>query len=185
MISDPGNVLVKTLAEEGLAYTVVPGANAFVPALVLSGFDASRFVFLGFLPEKNKDRTALLSRYASADATLIFYSAPHDIVKDVEFLYSALGGRNACAVREITKIHESVEFFNLAEGYGREPRGEYVVIVEGAKCENRFENLTAEEHLAAYIGGGMDKKEAIKRVAKERGVSRNEIYKLALDEKEG
>ena len=182
VISDPGNVLVKILIENGLEYTVIPGANAFVPALILSGFDASRFVFLGFLPEKNKDRKELVSRYSSLDATLIFYSAPHDLAKDVEFLSSALGNREACAVREITKLHESVVHFNLAEGYPEEPRGEYVLIVGGAKEENGFEKLTAEEHLELYINGGMDRKEAVKRVAKERGVSKNEIYKLTLKE---
>lgn len=180
VISDPGNVLVGMLVEEGLEYTVIPGANAFVPALVLSGFDASRFVFLGFLPEKNKERKELAERYRSADATLIFYSAPHDVKKDVEFLFSVLGNRKACAVREITKLHESVEFFCLAEGYAGEARGEYVLLVEGEKEKKSFCDLTPEEHLEKYISGGMDKKDAVKLVAKERGVSRNEIYKLTV-----
>ncbi|MBP5307957.1 MAG: 16S rRNA (cytidine(1402)-2'-O)-methyltransferase [Clostridia bacterium] len=182
VISDPGNVLIKVLIERGLEYTVVPGANAFVPALVMSGFDASRFVFFGFLPEKAKEKKELLEKYRSADATLIFYSAPHDVVKDVQFLYSALGSRRACAVREITKLHESVLRFDLADGYTEEPRGEYVLLVEGAKKKNDFNDISPEEHLRAYIDGGMDKKEAVKRVAKERNVNRNEIYKLIAND---
>lgn len=177
IISDPGNVLVKILIERGLEYTVIPGANAFVPALIMSGFDAARFVFLGFLPEKAKDRDELLAKYRGVDATLIFYCAPHDIVKAVGYLHAALGDRQACAVREITKLHESAEWFNLSEGYTSEPRGEYVIVVEGAKADDVNE-LTVEEHLARVLSECPDKKEAIKRVAKERGIPKNEIYKL-------
>lgn len=181
VISDPGNVLVRMLIENGLEYTVIPGANAFVPALVLSGFDASRFAFIGFLPEKAKERDKLLGKYRSLDMTLIFYCAPHDVIKTVERLYAALGDRQACAVREITKLHESVEHFDLSDGYPGEPRGEYVLLVEGAAGKEDEEQLTAEEHLEKYLAAGMDKKEAVKLVAKERGVPKNEIYKLTLD----
>ncbi len=183
VISDPGNVLVKMLIEEGLEYTVIPGANAFVPALVLSGFDASKFAFLGFLPEKNKDRTALIEKYRGLDMTLIFYCAPHDLVKTVEFLYGALGDRRACAVREITKLHESVIHFDLSDGYPEEPRGEYVLLVEGNEETFDFSALTAEEHLSYYIRCGVDVKEAIKRVARERNLPKNEVYKLTINEK--
>ena len=182
VISDPGNVLVNMLIENGLEYTVIPGANAFVPALVLSGFDASRFAFIGFLPEKNKDRETLLNKYKGLDMTLIFYCAPHDVVKTVGYLNASLGDRKACAVREITKLHESVEHFNLAEGYPYEPRGEYVILVEGAEDKVDFEGLTVKEHLDKYLSGGMDKKEAVKRVAKERGVPKNEVYQLTVQE---
>ncbi|MBQ9709121.1 MAG: 16S rRNA (cytidine(1402)-2'-O)-methyltransferase [Clostridia bacterium] len=182
VISDPGNVLVRLLIENGLEYTVIPGANAFVPALVLSGFDASRFSFIGFLPERAKERDKLLSKYKNLDMTLIFYCAPHDVVKTVERLYSSLGERKACAVREITKLHESVEFFNLSEGYPGEPRGEYVILVDGAEEEEQTSDMTAEEHLMMYLEKGMDKKEAVKLVAKERGVPKNEIYKITIKE---
>jgi len=181
VISDPGNVLVKMLIENELEYTVIPGANAFVPALVLSGFDATRFAFIGFLPEKTKDREALLNKYKALDMTLIFYSAPHDVVKTVGYLHSVLGNRKACAVREITKLHESVEHFNLEDGYPNEPRGEYVLLVEGAEEVDESAQMTAKEHLEKYLNEGMDKKEAVKKVAKERGVPKNEIYKIALD----
>ena len=180
VISDPGNILINVLIERGLEYTVIPGANAFVPALVLSGFDASRFAFLGFLPEKNKERSELLERYERLDMTLIFYCAPHDLKKTAEYLFAAFGNRKACAVREITKLHEEVFFFELKDGYAPEPRGEYVLIVEGADNAIDFSGLSAEEHLKRYTDGGMDIKQAVKRVAKERNVPKNEIYKLTL-----
>lgn len=182
VISDPGNVLINMLIENELEYTVVPGANAFVPALVLSGFDASRFTFIGFLPEKNKDRERLLDKYKNSDATLIFYCAPHDVVKTVGYLYASLGARRACAVREITKLHESVERFNLEEGYPNEPRGEYVILVEGAEEVCPYEGLSVKEHLEKYLAEGLDKKEAVKRVAKERGLPKNEVYQLTVEE---
>lgn len=181
VISDPGNVLVKMLVENGLEYTVIPGANAFVPALVLSGMDASRFAFIGFLPEKAKDRNELLEKYKDLDMTLIFYSAPHDVIKTVGYLFDSLGERTACAVREITKLHESVIRFRLSEGYPEEPRGEYVILVEGAVKED-FSALSPEEHLERYLSSGMDKKEAVKRVARERKVPKDEIYKLVIKE---
>ncbi len=180
VISDPGSVLVKMLQEEGLKYTVIPGACAFVSALILSGLDASRFAFIGFLPQKSGERKALLEKYQTLDMTLIFYCAPHDVKKDVETIYSVLGDRAAVAVKEITKIHERVERFNLKDGYPAEPKGEYVLMVEGAKPSTAYMDLTEEEHIAKYISEGMDKKEALKRVAKERGVSKSSLYKYTI-----
>ena len=113
VISDPGNVLTAVLRQESLEFTVVPGATAFVPALTLSGLDASRFTFIGFLPEKEKDRSELLSPYQNVPSTLIFYSAPHDVNKDLKSLYKEFGNRRAVAVKEITKIHESVYLSTL------------------------------------------------------------------------
>ena len=180
VISDPGNLLVKALQENGLTFTVIPGANAALSALILSGFNADRFAFLGFLPDKKSDRENLLNEYKNLSSTLIFYSAPHDIKKDVETLFSVLGARKAAAVKEITKIHERAEFFNLKDGYNFEPKGEYVLIVEGAKRNAEFIGLTEEEHIKKYIDSGMDKKEALKRVAKERGVPKSSLYKYTI-----
>ena len=181
VISDPGNILAAALIENGLEFTVIPGANAALSALVLSGFDASNFCFIGFLPAKKSDRESLLAKYANIPATLIFYSAPHDVKKDIESLYAAFGERKAAAVKEITKIHERAEFFNLKDGIEGEPKGEYVLIVEGAKENAEFFGLTEEEHIKKYIDGGMDKKDAIKRVAKERGVSKSSLYKYTIE----
>ena len=181
VISDPGNILVNMLIENGLEFTVVPGACAFVSALVLSGLDSSKFAFLGFMPEKNSERKEFLERYKDLDLTLIFYSAPHDVKKDIESLYKAFGDRRAVAVREITKLHETVEGFNLANGLASEPRGEYVLLVEGGKAENKNLQLSEKEHIELYISQGLDKKEALKRVAKERGVSKSSLYKYTIE----
>ena len=183
VISDPGSVLISALKENGLEFTVVPGANAALSALLLSGFNAEHFCFLGFLPEKKSDRERLLKEYKTLSATLIFYSAPHDVKKDIETLFSVLGNRRAAAVKEITKIHERVEFFELKDGFNGEPKGEYVLIVEGARYNTEYESLTEEEHLKMYIDSGMDKKEALKRVAKERGVPKSSLYKYTINEK--
>lgn len=179
IISDPGNVLIKVLQEKGLEYTVVPGATALITALVLSGLDATKFTFLGFLPEKLTERKEFLEKYKDLDTTLIFYSAPHDVKKDSSDIFSVFGDRKAVSVREITKLHESVEFFNLKDGYEKEPKGEYVILVEGKKQED-FTALSEEEHIKKYLEMGLDKKEALKKVAKERGVSKSSLYKYTI-----
>ena len=181
VISDPGNILVNALIGAGLEYTVISGANAALSALILSGFNAENFCFIGFLPTKKTDRENLLKKYEFIPATLIFYSAPHDVKKDIESLYSVLGNRKAAAVKEISKIHERVEFFNLQDGLSSEPKGEYVLIVEGAKENSEFTNLSEEEHIKMYIDSGMDKKDALKKVAKERGVPKSSLYKYTIE----
>ena len=180
VVSDPGNVLTKLLIEESLEFTVIPGACACVSALVLSGLDSSRFCFLGFMPEKQGARKEFLSKYKDLDLTLIFYSAPHDVKKDIESIYEVLGDRRAVAVKEITKIYESAERFNLKDGLSKEPKGEYVILVEG-KTQSDFSSLSEKEHIEMYLNQGIDKKEALKRVAKERGVSKSSLYKYTIE----
>lgn len=181
VISDPGNVLVQALREVGIAYTLVPGACAFVAALVLSGFPADKFAFLGFLRGKNSEKREFLKGYALFDGTLAFYSAPQDVDDDIALLAEAFGAREACAVREITKVHESVQYFNLSEGLAGEKRGEYVLLVRGAeKRENPLNSLSEEEHIAHYMAQGMSKKDALKAAAKDRGVSKSELYKFTV-----
>lgn len=182
VISDPGNILVNMLIENGLEFTVVPGACAFVSALVLSGLDSSRFCFLGFLPQKASERKEFLEKYKNLDMTLIFYSAPHDIVKDIQSIEKAFGNRKAVAVKEITKLHESVEHFMLSDGLLNQPKGEYVLLVEGGRIENQNLQLSEEEHIKIYIDQGFDKKEALKKVAKERGVSKSALYKYTIND---
>ncbi len=181
VISDPGNVLTSVLRENNIEYTVIPGANAGLSALILSGLDASRFAFIGFLPEKKKERSELLNKYKNLDMTLIFYSSPYDIKKDVFDIYSVLGDRNAVLVKEISKIHEKAIRFNLKDGLPEEVKGEYVLIVDKCEDGNELNNLTVEEHLDYYIKQGLDKKEALKSVAKDRGVSKSEIYKYTIN----
>lgn len=182
VLSDPGSIVCKTLKEAGEPYTVVPGACAFVCALILSAFPADSFSFVGFLPEKAGARRKLIERYGDVCGTLIFHSAPQDVDRDVASLYEVLGDRAACAVREITKIHEESIRFSLKEGLPAEKRGEYVLLVEGAKeRENPLGSLSAREHVLYYMARGLDKKEALKRAASDRGVSKSELYRETLD----
>ncbi len=181
IISDPGNVLVKMLIENNLDYTIIPGASAVVCAFALSGIEGE-FCFIGFLPQKNSQRVELLNKYKNLNIPLIFYSAPHDIKKDIESIYQVLGDRPAVAVKEITKLHEKVIRFNLKNGLGVEPKGEFVLIVDKSDTEQNIANtLSEEEHIALYINQGIDKKEAIKKVAKERGVSKSSLYKWTIE----
>lgn len=182
VISDPGNVVCRVLREAGEPYTVIPGANAFLSALVLSALPAERFAFVGFLPDKAGERKELLSRYKDLDMTLCFHVAPQDVDGHVACMYEAFGDRRACAAREITKLHEEAVAFTLAEGLPGEKRGEYVIIVEGAKeRENPLNALPEKEHILHYMRQGMDKKAALKQAAKDRGVPKSELYKFTLD----
>lgn len=182
VVSDPGNVVCKILRESGVAYTVIPGACACVSALVLSALDGGRFTFVGFLPEKAGEKRALLEKFKDVETTLLFHSAPQDVDKDVSAIYEVFGERQACAVREITKIHEESIPFVLSEGLQGEKRGEYVLVVEGAtEKENCLNALSEQEHIRAYMERGLDKKEALKRAAKDRGVTKSSLYPFAID----
>ena len=182
VISDPGNLLVQSLREAGIAYTLIPGACACVAALVLSGFPADTFAFLGFLRGKTSEKRSFLQRYADFCGTLLFYSAPQDVDGDIKLLAEVFGAREACAVREITKLHEESVPFLLSEGLPGEKRGEYVLVVEGAPpAENPLNALSVGEHVRAYMQQGLDKKEALKRTARDRGISKSEVYREALD----
>lgn len=182
VVSDPGNTVCKALKEAGVAYTVIPGANAALSALILSAFPADRFAFLGFLPEKPGEKKALLEQYKSIDCTLIFHVAPQDLDRDISAMAEVLGDRPACAVREITKLHEEAVNFTLSQGFSGEKRGEFVIIVSGAtEVENPLNTLSEREHILHYMSNGMDKKEAIKQAAKDRGLTKSEMYKFSID----
>jgi 16S rRNA (cytidine1402-2'-O)-methyltransferase len=182
VISDPGNIVCEQLQKAGVKYTVIPGANAFLSALVLSAMPADKFAFIGFLPDKAGERKAVLEKYKNCDLTLCFHVAPQDIDRHISSIYEAFGEREACAVREITKVHEEAVHFKLSEGLPGEKRGEYVVIVGGAeKQENTLNSLSEKEHILYYMNAGYDKKEAVKLAAKDRGVSKSELYKFSID----
>ena len=182
VVSDPGNLVCRVLREANEPYTVLPGACAFVCALVLSAMPSDRFTFVGFLPDKTGERKQLLEKYKNHTDTLLFHAAPQDVDRYLSDMYSVFGERRACAVREITKIHEESVSFLLSEGLSGEKRGEYVLLVEGAeKQENLLNALSPREHVKKYMDEGLDKKEALKRAAKDRGVPKNELYKEALD----
>ncbi len=183
-ISDPGEDLVKLCKENGVKVIPVPGACAFVTALSASGMASRRFSFEGFLPVDKKERAEVLDSYRNDKKTVIFYEAPHRLVKTLEVMMEALGDREICLARELTKLNEEIvrtTFSEALEMYkSKEPRGEYVIIVSGAS-ENTdgcfFENMTVEEHVEFYENQGMKRMDAIKMCAKDRGVPKNEIYK--------
>lgn len=183
VISDPGYVLIKELKQNNLEYTVIPGANAGLSALILSGLSAERFSFVGFLPDDKKEKEKLLSEVKDYHSTLIFYVAPHDVVKTIKELYGVFGKRRAVLVNEITKLYEKTFEFELADNVEYEPKGEYVLVVEGCGFDknNDTANMTIEEHLKYYINLGISKPDAIKTVAKERGIHKNEVYQIAIN----
>ena len=182
VVSDPGNTVCKFLKEAGEPYTLIPGASAFVAALVLSALDADRFAFIGFLPDKASEKRAVLEKYKDLDLTLCFHSAPQDVDKDIKAMYEVFGERKGAAVREITKIHEESVTFMLSEGLAGEKRGEYVLVVEGAaETESPLNALSEVDHIRHYMAAGLDKKEALKRAAKDRGVSKSDLYPFSID----
>lgn len=190
IISDPGNELVKLAIEENIEVLGVPGACAGINALVVSGLRADSFVFVGFLPDNNKNRKNKLDSLKLEMRTMIFYISPHNLLKDLKLLIDVFGEeRNASISREMTKIHEETFRGNLKDIYeyfnSKEIRGEFVLIVSGVDKEllekNEmvvWNNLSLEEHFEKYILEGLTDKDAIKKVAKERGIDRREVYKV-------
>ena len=189
-ISDPGEDLVALAAEAGVRVSVVPGPCAAVSALAMSGLPTAKFVFEGFLPVKGRERTERIEMLLSETRTTILYEAPHKLVATLGDLCSALGGdRRISLCRELTKLNEEVLRFTLAEAVEyyseREPRGEYVLVLEGATSvaiAEDFSALSPEEHVKRYTDVGMSKKDAIKAVAKDRGMSKSDFYKLVAND---
>ncbi len=191
-ISDPGSVIIKKCIEEEVEFEVLPGATAIITALVNSGLDTTKFTFRGFVPRENKERRVLISEIKNHKETLVFYEAPHRIKDTLSFLYEELGNRKVAICRELTKLHEQIvrgliseviEHFNT-----NNPRGEFVVVIEGKSQEEidleqkaKWENTTVEEHIILYVDRGYTKKEAIKLVAKERSMPKSEVYKYSTD----
>ena len=192
-ISDPGYELVEIAYKEGLEVTVVPGASAVVSALAISGISSRRFAFEGFLPTDKNEKKEILTELSQESRTLILYEAPHRLLKTLKELFEYMGNRNIAIVREITKLHEEVLRGKLADtiaDYESEKvaiRGEYVLVIEGKslleKREERqksFEEISIRDHYEKYIAEGMDKKEAMKAVAKDRGIQKRDVYKELL-----
>lgn len=192
-ISDPGYELVDIAYKEGIEVTVVPGASAVVSALAISGISSRRFAFEGFLPADKNEKKEILTELSQESRTLILYEAPHRLLKTLKELFEYMGNRNIAIVREITKLHEEVLRGKLADiiaDYESEKiaiRGEYVLVIEGKslleKREERrksFEEISIREHYEKYIAEGMDKKEAMKAVAKDRGIQKRDVYKELL-----
>ena len=184
-ISDPGQILVRRCHEAGIPVTALPGPCAFVTALALSGLDSRRFVFEGFLPVDKKERRQVLEDLRTARRTMIFYEAPHRVKETLKTMAEVAGDRPAAAVRELTKKFEEIKLMKLADLAAyyeeNEPRGEYVLLVEGQTAEQQeetrkqqFEGLSLEEHMALYAD--LPEKEAMKAVAKDLGISKRDVY---------
>ena len=186
-ISDPGEDIVGLCAESGVTVVVVPGPCAAVSALALSGLPTSRFAFEGFLPAVKGERRARLDAVAREERTMIFYEAPHKLCGTLEAMAEVLGSDKRIALcREMTKLNEEVMRTTIGEAVEiyreREPKGEYVLIIEGASPKAKKEDgRSPRERVADYISGGMDKKDAVKLVAKEMGVPKNVVYSETLD----
>ena len=189
-ISDPGEDVVALAAEAGVRVSVVPGPCAAVSALAMSGLPTGRFAFDGFLPVKGKERRCRIEALAREERTAILYEAPHKLVTTLTDLCDALGGeRRISLCRELTKLNEEVLRFTRAEAVKyyseREPRGEYVLILEGVEAtvaEEDFSALSPEDHVKRYTDAGMSRKDAIKAAAKDRGMAKSEFYKLVAND---
>lgn len=189
-ISDPGEDLVALCVENGIQIEVLPGATAAILALIISGIKTEKFSFEGFLDRDKKKRKERLSQIKNDDRTLIFYEAPHRLINTLEDLIKILGNRNAAVARELTKRYEEVirgslqeiaDHFNL-----HEPKGEIVIICDGASevfnYQEQFNNeVSVKQHLLQMMEKGLDKKDAVKEVAKLRGIPKREVYNEALD----
>lgn len=190
-ISDPGEDLVRICYEEGIEVTSLPGPAACITALTMSGLPTRRFAFEAFLPRDKKERADVLAQLKNETRTIILYEAPHHLVKTLEELYSHLGDRKIAICRELTKRYEEKTLTTISECLNyykdNEPRGEYVLVVDGKTFEEirkeeqqSWESMSIEEHMAVYENQGIDRKEAMKLVAKDRGISKRDVYQALL-----
>ncbi|MEZ3502925.1 MAG: 16S rRNA (cytidine(1402)-2'-O)-methyltransferase [Lachnospiraceae bacterium] len=194
-ISDPGEELVSMCREAGVTVTSLPGACACITALTLSGLSTRRFCFEAFLPQDKKRRLETLKELSEETRTMIIYEAPHRLKRTLQELQEVLGDRKLTICRELTKKHETAFETTLkdaGEFYGhQEPRGECVLVLEGRSRESiqkekqaDYQKMSVEEHVRLYEGQGMDRKEAMKQAAKDRGVGKREIYQALLEGKD-
>ena len=178
IISDPGYYLAKAAIENSYNVVSIPGATAFVSALITSNIEPLPFTFLGFLNSKSSKRKKELENLKNYNTTLIFYESPHRIIETLNDMLEILGNRNCSISREITKKFEEIYRGSISEIISEIDvlKGEFVIVVEGNKNVNQFSNLTIIEHVNLYIKEGLDVKEAIKKVAKDRQLNKNEVY---------
>lgn len=187
-ISDPGEDLVKSAIENDITVVPIPGSVAFIQGLIVSGLDTTRFVFEGFLSINKKTRRERLTELKAETRTMIFYEAPHKLKRTIQDLFDTFGGeRKVVLAREITKLHEEFLRMTLQEAKDyyedKDIKGEFVVLVEGLKLEsvNIISELTIDELMEKYLVDGFDKKEAMKKVAKNKGITKSEVYKYLLN----
>ena len=191
-IYDPGSVIGEKCIAENVDFEVLPGATAITTALVYSGLDTTKFLFRGFLPRENKERKVITDELLNSQETLIFYEAPHRLLDTLSYLLDTFGDRNIAVCRELTKLYQEIFRGKLSEAVNHfadnKPRGEFVLVLEGKKLEDIKEekkqewvNLSIEEHILKYMNEGINKKEAIKLVAKDRELPKNEVYKFSTN----
>lgn len=185
-ISDPGEEIVKKAIENNIEIYPIPGACAFVNALICSGLNTKEFIFVGFLSANKKDKIKKLEELKEENKTLIFYEAPHKMKKTLEAILEIFGNRKIVLAREITKIHEEFIRGTISEilENQEELRGEFVILIEGSQEEKKNNNInqfSLDEQYEFYLKSGLEKKEIIKKIAKDRGTNKNEIYQYFLN----
>ena len=192
-VSDPGEELVKMCYEEGIEVTSLPGAAACITALTLSGLSTRRFAFEAFLPTDKKEKQSVLNELVNETRTMILYEAPHRLVRTLRELLERLGDRRITVCRELTKKHETAFATPLGEALAyyeaNEPKGECVLVIEGKSREElrqeevaKWEEMSIEEHMDFYLDQGVDKKEAMKKVAKDRGIGKRDVYQMLISQ---
>ena len=196
-ISDPGEELVKECYDEGIEVTALPGASASITALTLSGLSTRRFCFEAFLPVDKKLRKTILEQLAEETRTIILYESPHHLVKTLKELLEYIGDRNISLCKELTKKYENVQqgqLSNIIEFYSikSDVKGEFVIIIEGKSFKtiqeekiSEWEKMDIASHISYYVEKNIDKKEAMKLVAKDRGISKREVYQKDIENKGG
>ncbi|MBW4828425.1 MAG: 16S rRNA (cytidine(1402)-2'-O)-methyltransferase [Clostridiaceae bacterium] len=185
-ISDPGEELIKSSIEENIEVEVLPGPTASITALILSGLSTDKFAFEGFLPSNKKDRIKELERLRNEQRTMIIYESPYRLVSTLKDIKEVLGNRQISISRELTKVYEETFRGTVEEGiknFKDQKKGEFVIIVEGGKIEeeNPFEKISIKDHIRMYIAEGYFKKDAVKKVALERKLPKNQVYKESID----
>ena len=192
-ISDPGEELVRQCCEAGIARTSLPGRAACITALTISGLPTRRFCFEAFLPAEKKERQRILEELKTETRTIVLYAAPHRLVRTLRELLETLGDRQAAVCRELTKKHETVLRTTLSEALSyyeaQEPKGECVIVLAGRTAgelkkeeQEAWRQMSLNEHLESYLAQGLDRKEAMKLVAKDRGTGKREVYRGLLEE---
>ena len=191
-ISDPGEEIVRQAYAAGIPVTSLPGACACVTALTLSGLSTRRFAFEAFLPPDKKERAVILESLKTETRTVVLYEAPHHLLATLKQLYNTLGDRKITLCRELTKLHETVQLMTLSEAVSyytdNDPKGEYVLVLEGIsqqtldqEKQDNWKEMDLQAHMQLYLDQNLSKKEAMKKVAQDRGVSKRDIYQQLLD----
>lgn len=194
-ISDPGEEIVKKAYQVGIQVTSLPGACACITSLTLSGLSTRRFAFEAFLPADKKERKVIIDSLKEETRTIVIYEAPHHLKNTLSELYDALGNRKITICRELTKLHETIQIHTLSSAIAyyndNKPKGEYVIVIDGTtfnkleiKKQEAWQQLSIFEHMDIYLSKGFSKKDAMKKVASDRGISKHDVYNFLLSSKE-